>query len=112
MDTIKKKIIIILSLTLILLLLSTRIYINVKKQKCLNEVTNYLYQEKGYTEADIKMIESKKSRLPSYYVKVIFENEPTIMYSYFCKRKIGQFENYPIYGPEIPIDQLKNYDPY
>ena len=107
-----KKFLFILSIVL-LLCLTPFVYIQVKKQISLNKVMNYLIEEKGYDESDIFMIESKWTMgIPNYYVKVTFHNEPNVVYLYFVHDLKGQFEYYDIRGIKVPIDELKNYDPY
>ena len=97
-------------LAFILLTFTPFLYVQEKKQKCLEKVWTRL-EDKGYSESDIRQIESKYhfAGLPSYWKTVIFNNEPNIQYVYWCHHE-GQMEYYSLDGKEVPIDQLKNYD--
>lgn len=98
---------------MLLFSLSIFVYVQVKKQIAAHKVTDYLFEEKGYDESEIKMIESKWTiGISTYYVKVTFQNEPNIVYLYFAHDLKGQFEYYEIDGKTVPIEELKNYDPY
>ena len=97
-------------LAFILLTFTPFLYVQEKKQECLEKVLTRL-EGKGYKESDIGLIESKYhfSGLPSYWENVIFNNEPNIQYVYWCHQE-GQMEYHSLDGKEVPIDQLKNYD--
>ena len=93
----------------ILLTYTPYLYVQEKKQECIENVSTRL-QEKGYHESDIISIESywHLAGLPNYQETVTFKNEPNIRYIYWCEE--GQREYYSVDRKEVPIEQLKNYD--
>jgi len=89
-------------LAFILLTFTPLLYVQEKKQKCLEKVLTRL-EEKGYRESDISLIESKYhlAGLPNYWESVIFKNEPTIKYVYYCHQE-GQMEYHSLDGKKFP----------
>lgn len=111
MKNIKKRTIAII--LIIVIILTSFTYIQVRKHQASEKVMQYLTEEKGYEESDIKSLKSIYSFLgiPTYSVNVTFTNEPNIVYCYFSHHAKGQFEYYDINDKSIPVKDLKNYDP-
>jgi len=110
-----KKITIFFILIVSIIILAPFSYVQFKKHQASDRVWQYLTEEKGYEENDIKGLKSEWSfiGIPTYHVEVIFKNEPNIVYYYFAHREDakGQFEYYDLNGKNVPIENLKNYDP-
>ena len=88
--------------------------IEFKKQLYEKRVENYLTENKLYQKEEIKSIQAKwhLGGLPSYWVNVIYMDEPNIVYIYFAHNKdeIGQFEYYTIDGTNFSAEQLKHFE--
>jgi len=55
-------------------------------------VTNYLMDVNGYKKEDIKLVEGVWGiKLPSFYVVVVFADEPYVEYTYFAHNSVLQF---------------------
>ena len=80
----KKKFIIIWTL-IIVIVITPFIYVQGNKIIYKKRVMNYLVEEKGYKEIEIKSIKGIWGvKLPPFYSVVIFEDEPYVEYIYFA----------------------------
>ena len=106
----------ILIVTLVIAILAPFCTIQIKKQLYEKRVENYLMENIVYEKEAIQSIKSKWhfAGLPSYWVNVIFSDEPNVVYLYFAhdKATIGQAEYYTIDGTTLTKEQLKHYMPY
>ncbi|EON70517.1 hypothetical protein H131_20772 [Lysinibacillus sphaericus OT4b.31] len=69
------------------------------------------YQKKARQSIECKWY---LAGLPSYWINVIFSDEPYVVYVYFVHDKdhVGQFEHYTIDGTTLTTEQLKHFKPY
>ncbi|WP_233143882.1 DUF3139 domain-containing protein [Lottiidibacillus patelloidae] len=89
----KKIFIIVIWILIIGLILTPFIYVEGNKFIYKNKVMNYLVEEKGYKEKEIQLVEGVWGvKLPPFFTRVIFENEPYVEYIYFAHDDIIQFE--------------------
>ena len=72
---------IILTVILLLLSLFSYIFVKVKLSNLRNEVYNHL-EEQGYTNNDLNSVKAIFSKQPVFGVKVIFKDEPRVIYMY------------------------------
>lgn len=87
-------------LILIALLVGTPYgYIQYNKWSYAQRVTNYLVQEQHYTLEELQSVEGFWGvMLPSFYVDVVFADEPNITYVYFAHNEIQQMQHRPTTG--------------
>ncbi|MDF2066532.1 DUF3139 domain-containing protein [Bacillus sp. Cr_A10] len=86
---------IILSILLVTVLLSLG-YVDIKKKHMEKKVETYLIENKGYDAQEIKSIEGLFSKMPVWSVRVIFEDESNINYYYQIESdKVIQTREYP-----------------
>ena len=89
--------------------------IEIKKQLYEKKVENYLIENRSYQKEEIESIKAKWhfAGLPSYWVNVIFSDEPNVVYIYFAHNsKVRQAEYYTIDGTTLSAEQLKHFKPY
>lgn len=105
-----------LIIVLVILLIVPFCMVQIKKQVYENRIQDYLIEEKSYMKEDIQSIECKWhfAGLPSYWINVIFSDEPNVVYTYFAhdKENLLQFEYHVIDRTKLSIEQLKHFDPY
>ncbi len=91
---------------LVILLFAPFCTVQFKKQLYEKRVEHFLMEEMAYKPKEIQSIETHWhfAGLPSYWVNVIFSDEPGVVYIYFAhdKNHIGQFESYAKNGTTIP----------
>jgi uncharacterized protein YxeA len=110
-----KKIRIALLVLLVLVLLSPFVYVQVNKMIYAKKVNAYLLEEERYSKDEIQSVKGVWGvKLPSFYVVVVFKDEPDVEYIYFAHDTIMQFE-YRL-TPEgktrgITRSKLKHYIP-
>ena len=102
---------------LVVLLLAPFCTVQFKKQMYENRVEHFLFEEMAYKPEEIQSIESywHFAGLPSYEVRVIFSDDPNVVYSYLVHHKdqLGQFEFYTKNGTMITApENLKHYQPF
>lgn len=105
-----KKFLIVALLFMLLLPFCT---VQIKKQLYEKRIKNYLIEDMSYQKEAIQSIECKWhfAGLPSYWVNVIFSDEPNVVYIYFAhnKKHLGQFEHYTIDGTTLLTEQLEYF---
>lgn len=105
-----------LLVVLVIVLLSPFCLVQIKKQLYEKRIENYLIEELSYQKEAIQSIECKWhfAGLPTYWVNVIFSDEPNVIYLYFAHNKdhIGQFEHHTIDGTTPSTEQLKHFKTY
>lgn len=80
-----------------------------------NRVTSYLVEEEHYSKEELESVKGIWGlKLPEFYVKVIFKDEPDVIYIYFAHNEVLQFDH--IITPEglekgITNADLKHYVP-
>lgn len=108
-----RKFILLVAILVIIFVLSPIIYVEANKKIFENRVTEYLVNEKGYHPNDIELVEGVYGfKMPEFYTKVIFKDEPYIEYTYFAHGGVAQFD-YEIIDNvynRITFKELKNYD--
>ena len=102
---------------LVVLLLAPFCPVQFKKQMYENRVEHFLLEEMAYKPEEIQSIEADWhfAGLPSYWVSVIFSDEPAVVYVYLVHHKdqLGQFEFYTKNGTMITApENLKHYQPF
>lgn len=106
----------LLIVAVVIVILAPFCTIEIKKQLYEKRVENYLIENKSYQKEEIESIKAKwhLAGLPSYWVNVIYCDEPNIIYIYFAhnKNRVGQFEYYTIDGTTLSIEQLKHFETY
>ena len=115
MSRTKKVMIVTIVVIFIALVLTPIVAIQANKYIYKNRVSTYLIEEKGFVNEDIELIEGKWGKLPTFYVNVVFKNEPHVKYTYFAHdNDVYQF-SYEISdeGRNVGIVEgnLKNYHP-
>lgn len=100
---------------IIALVLTPIVAIQANKYIYKKRVSTYLIEEKGFAKKDIELIEGKWGKLPTFYVIVVFKNEPNVEYTYFAhSNDVFQF-SYEIsnegLAEGIMEENLKNYHP-
>ncbi|QOS97262.1 DUF3139 domain-containing protein [Brevibacterium sp. JNUCC-42] len=65
---------------------NTRSHIN----KLESELRLYLINEKHYSDTEIKSIKAHRGKMPKYWVDVVFNDEPHIVYKY-TDRDVGEW---------------------
>lgn len=104
----KKILLVILAIAVILPILN----IQINKMKYANKVSDYLIEEKGYKQEEVKSVEGVwGKKMPAYYVIVVFENEPNVEYTYFAHGKVKQISFQSVNSTTVTVDDLKNYEP-
>lgn len=78
----KLKITTILVWLIPLILIGLILYYPFKINIIESQVTNYLENTKGYNSSEINSVEGQISKLPTFSVNVIFEDEPHLVYRY------------------------------
>lgn len=98
---------------IILLILVPFLYIQINKIVYEKRVTDYLMEEKGYRAEDIQSVTAKWGlKLPPFYAEVVFEDEPNVVYIYFARDDVKQFD-YRIWDEgekEVPESNLKHLE--
>ena len=102
---------------LVVLLVAPFCTVQFKKQMYENRVEHFLFEEMAYNPEEIQSIEADWhfAGLPSYWVSVIFSDEPAVVYIYFAhdKDRVGQFESYTTNGTtNTAPEKLKHYQPF
>ncbi|WP_053589095.1 DUF3139 domain-containing protein [Bacillus sp. FJAT-22090] len=101
---------------LVILFLVPIYIVQTKKRSYENKIEHFLTEEMSYVKEDIQSIEGKwhLAGLPSYWVNVIFSDEPNIVYIYFAHDnvRIGQYDYNSIDSTILSTDKLKHYEPY
>ncbi|KOP69625.1 hypothetical protein AMS59_22110 [Lysinibacillus sp. FJAT-14745] len=102
-----------LIVALFIMLLAPFCTVQIKKELYEKRIENYLIEDKSYQKDAIQSIECKWhfAGLPSYWVNVIFSDEPNVVYIYFAhdKNHLGQFDHYTIDGTTLLTEQLKHF---
>ncbi|MGE7673249.1 DUF3139 domain-containing protein [Lysinibacillus sp. NPDC094403] len=105
-----------LIVALIIMLLAPFCTVQIKKQLYVKRIENYLIEDMSYPKEAILSIECKWhfAGLPSYWVNVIFSDEPNVVYVYFAhdKDNLGQFEHHTIDGKTLSPEQLNHFKSY
>ncbi|MBM7107252.1 hypothetical protein SAM19_00602 [Brevibacillus laterosporus] len=88
---VKKKFIILIIVVVVVFsylayYINTRNHINYLE----DELKSYLINKKHYSENDIKSIQGHRGKMPKYWVDVIFNDEPNIIYKY-TDRDVGEW---------------------
>lgn len=105
-----------LIVALVIVLLAPFCTVLIKKQLYEKRIENYLIEDMSYQKEVIQSIECKWhfAGLPSYWVKVIFSDEPNVVYIFFPNNKdhFGPYEHSTIDGTILSTDQLKHFKSY
>jgi len=89
-------------IVIVLIVLLPILYIQVNKLVYAQRVKEYLIEQKHYSEAEIASVKGVwGKKLPSFYVKVIFADEPYATYIYYAHRPVMQADVWPT-GAENP----------
>ena len=106
----------LLIVAVVIVILASFFMIEIKKQLYENRVETYLVEQKLYQQDEIESIKAEwhLAGLPSYWVNVMYADEPNIVYIYFAhhKGKVGQAEYYTIDGTNFSPEQLKHFEEY
>ena len=106
----------LLTVAVVIAMLAPSCTIQIKKQLYEKRVENYLIENMSYQKEAIESIESKWhfAGLPSYWVNVIFSDEPNVVYLYFAHNKghVSQVEYHTIDGTTLSTEQLNHFKPY
>lgn len=109
MRAVKKRWIVIIILLIIILLPIS--YVQLNKILFKHRVLDYLTTEQHYDQADIQVIEGVwGKKMPAFYVKVIFSDEPNIIYNYFAHGEVRQFEYEVRDGQQLAPEQLVHFE--
>ncbi|WP_193767054.1 DUF3139 domain-containing protein [Lysinibacillus parviboronicapiens] len=102
-----------LTVTLVIALLAPFCTVQINKQLYAKRIENYLIEDMTYRKEAIQSIECKWhfAGLPSYWLNVVFADEPNVVYLYFAhnKDRVGQFEHQTLDGTTLPTEQLKHF---
>ncbi|MFB7157838.1 DUF3139 domain-containing protein [Lysinibacillus sp. NPDC056232] len=100
---------------IIIMLLAPFCIEHIKKQLYEKRIENYLIEDLSYPKKAIQSIECKWhfAGLPSYWINVIFSDEPNVIYLYLAHDKdhLGQFEYHTIDRTTLSTEQLKHFKP-
>ncbi|AWE07826.1 hypothetical protein DCE79_10710 [Lysinibacillus sp. 2017] len=106
----------LLIIAVVIVILAPFCTIEIKKQLYEKRVEDYLIENTFYQKDETESIKAKWhfAGLPSYWVNVIYSDEPNVVYTYFAhnKGKVGQFEYYSIDGTNLSTEQLKHFEKY
>ena len=84
----------LLIVTVVIAILTPFCTIEIKKQLYEKRVENYLIENRSYQKEEIEFIKAEwhLAGLPSYWVNVIYSDEPNVVYIYFAHNqgKVGQ----------------------
>lgn len=101
----------LLIITLVIIILTPLCTIEIQKYLYEKRVTAYLTDNKFYQKDEIQSVKAKWhfAGLPSYWVNVVFSNEPNIVYIYYAHNTdaVGQYEYYAIDGSDVSTERLK-----
>ncbi|RAW19397.1 hypothetical protein DC345_01055 [Paenibacillus taichungensis] len=76
----------------VMLVLTPIIYVQVNKLIYAHRVTEYLIEEKKYTQEEIESVEGIWNvKLPPFSAEVTFKDEPDVEYIYFAHNEVLQF---------------------
>lgn len=101
----------IASIVLLLIVLIPISYVQINKILFKHRVLEYLTTEQHYDQAEIQHIEGVwGKKLPAFYVTVIFNDEPHVMYTYFAHGNVYQFEYGTLDGQQLTPDELLHYE--
>ncbi|MBU8878695.1 DUF3139 domain-containing protein [Bacillus sp. FJAT-29790] len=93
MRKLKKNINIFVLLTILALVITPFLYVQINKMIYEKRVTNYLIEEAGYKAEEINSVEGIWGmKLPPFYATVVFKDEPFVEYIYFAHNDVQQFE--------------------
>ncbi|MDN4604119.1 DUF3139 domain-containing protein [Paenibacillus sp. F6_3S_P_1C] len=77
---------------MIMLVLTPFVYVQVNKKIYAHRVTEYLIEEKKYTQEEIESVEGIWGiKLPPFFALVNFKDEPDVEYIYFAHNEVLQF---------------------
>ena len=104
----------LLIFVVVIVILAPFCTIEIKKQLYEKRVETYLIENKFYQKDEIESIKAKwhLAGLPSYWINVIYSDEPNVVYIYYAHNKdeVGQFEYYTIDGTNLSAKQLKHFE--
>ncbi|KOY16863.1 DUF3139 domain-containing protein [Paenibacillus xylanivorans] len=89
----RKKYVLLWVLTImVILVLTPFVYVQVNKLIYAHRVTEYLIEEKKYTQEEIESVEGIWNvKLPPFSALVKFKDEPDVEYIYFAHNEVLQF---------------------
>ena len=100
----------------VLFIIVTFITVQIIKNTHEERVNDYLLDEQGYDQGEIKEIKVKWGfKLPPFYTIVIFKDEPYVEYVYFSHNGVKQFEYVITEEGEkrgVIESELKHYVPF
>jgi hypothetical protein len=108
MKTIYKVTLVCAAMTLIII--SVYIFMQIKFHKLEKDLTQYLISTKQYTSIDIKDIKAHFGKMPTFWVNVVFTDEPSHTYVY-TDRGTGDWTQIgPTSGELDSGEKFKHYD--
>lgn len=98
-------------LTIILLIVLSVGYVNLKKYQLKQDVQTYLLSQ-GYKSSDIQSITTHFAKAPVFSARVVFSDESNIIYYYLDEDGIRQFGAPTNMNGKNSNQSFKHLDPY